>query len=511
MKHNLTKFFLIFTLLFCCIGANLPSATVFADNTNPFTLTDCQVNIADIDKYNNISIYSNTVFLTSTELSKITISNNNNLSVFNNYGTNDGQITAPKFTKKIAGDKIAIYDLNRVQIFDEQFNYIKRFAYIDNQPLPLSLGTVVSMCADYQGNLFLLDKTNNLILTINQQNDIIQTIQLPQEQQVLINDNSKIYTNANGNKIAVINASENNFVFDISNQTIHEINNTFYNFVLFDCMDNMFLIKTVNDKTEITKYECDNYTYSTTKEFNLTFNSIDIDIETGKLYGLTDKVYLIENKEFFADASTQITTVDIKSTQAQQTALPVYLTKNSAKLYSTCVSFASSVTLNNNTKVVVLQSQIPQNKSMNYCMVVKDNTELFGYIENSNLTAVQSDFIQVQYKTTCHSVNLLSYPSQNAGIVQTIANKDQILTVVGTVCDYQNSDNQGYYEVKVDDKIAYVEQRFVVKTDLVEIQKADTKPVETNQSQFIAMVLAIVCLFVVTVFVCYIINKKVKN
>lgn len=510
MKTKFYKIFIIFTLIVATLLAYRPTIqVVFAQDNSEFTITNYQLNVADIDNYNYINIFGDNINILSTELHKLCYVKSETVKSFSNYGTNDGQITAPQFLKRIS-NQLAIYDINRIQVFDLDFNYIKRFAYINNEPLPLALGTVVSMSADYSGNIYMLDKTNNLILKLNTSNDIIEKLEIV-TQQITINDNSKISVNANGNKLALINCSESNFVYNSTNQTSQTINNEGYNDVLFDCMDNLFLFKKTDNTTQISKYECDNYTTPITKNLNLTYTSLDIDIETGKLYFLNEQVYLIENEQFFSNASTEISPVDIKSTLAHDTALDVCKTQNNAKLYSTCVSFASSIVLTDNTKVVVLQKEMPQNKNMTYCLVTHNNTELTGYIESQNLIPILKNIVETPYKTICQNVNIYSYPSLNAGVVKTINLNNQILTVVGNTCDYINSNNQSYYEVKIDDKIAYVEQRFLVKTDLVEIQKTDVAPIETNYNQFIAMVLAVTCLFVVTLFVCVFLFEKSKD
>lgn len=510
MKIKTLNIFLIFSILFCnlFLGVNA-SKIVFAEEVEEeFTITNCVIELENIDKYNYINIFSDNITLLSTEQNKIAFLGGESTKTFENTGTNDGQIIAPKFVKKIADDKFAVYDINRIQIFDADFNYVKRFAYIYDDTLPLALGGIVSISTDYAGNLYMLDITNNLVLKLNIDDDIIHKISIDGAN---ITDNSKISVNANGNKLALINVLEQNVIYDLTNNNIVVLNDDSYDDAIFDCMDNLFLFKKSGTSTQVTKFACDDPTNTTTKSIDLTYNSLDMDLETGKLYLLNSQVQYVQNEQFFASASTQINPVDLKSTLPHKSFLNVCTTKNSAKLYSTCVSFASSVVLQDDTKVVVLKDEMPQNKNMSYCLVTQNNTELTGYIETENLNKIVSSFAEKQYKTICQNVDVLSYPSINSGVVKTLNNPNDTITVVGDVCSYLGSNNQAYFEVKIDDKIAYVEQRFLARTDLYEIQQIQTEPVQTNQNQFIAMVISVVCLFVVTLFVCFVIGKKAKE
>lgn len=507
MKNKLFIFFSILGLLLSTLFVNIPSQIVFAQE-NTFDITEHSVNVADINKYNYIDIYSNNITLLSTELNTISYITQSTTNTFNSVGVNDGQIMMPKFAKKI-NNHIAIYDsLKRLQIFDSEFNFTKRFAYIQDDNLPLNLGEIVSISTDYSGNLFMLDKTNNLILKVGLNDDIINKIDINKE--ITIADNSKICVNANGDKIVLINTNESNLIYNTNTQTCSEIDNNIYDDCLFDCMDNLFLLKK-DTTTSISKYNINDITAPVTETLNLTYNSIDIDIETGSVYILSDKVYKVTNDNYFSNASTEISPVDITSTLAHETALVVCNTKNNAKLYSTCVSFSSSIVLSNNTKVIVLQAQMPQNKNMSYCLLTANGQELKGYIETSNLTTINTQTNELQYKTICKNVDILSYPSQNAGIVKTLTDEATTINIIGNTGDYVDINGDRYFEAKVEDKIAYVNQKYLAKTNLAEIEKIETTPTETNQSQFVALVLTVVCLFVVTIFVCVVINKKYKN
>ncbi|MGN1222174.1 MAG: hypothetical protein ACI4TT_02970, partial [Christensenellales bacterium] len=317
------------------------SKTVFAEEVEEeFTIINCVMELENIDKYNYINIFSDNITLLSTELNKIVFCGGESTKKFENTGTNDGQIIAPKFIKKIADDKFAVYDINRIQIFDADFNYLKRFAYIYDDTIPLALGGIVSISTDYAGNLYMLDITNNLVLKLNVDDDIIYKISTDGTN---ITNNSKISVNANGSKLALINVFEQNVIYDLTNNNIVVLNDDNYDDAIFDCMDNLFLFKKSGATTQVTKFACDDLTNTTTKTLNLTYNSLDIDLETGKLYLVNEQVQYAQNEEFFASASTQISPVDLKSTLPHESFLNVCETKNSAKLYSTCVSFASSV------------------------------------------------------------------------------------------------------------------------------------------------------------------------
>ena len=74
------------------MGVNA-SKIVFAEEVEEeFTITNCEVELEYIDKYNYINIFSDNITLLSTEQNKIAFCGGESTKTFENTGTNDGQI-----------------------------------------------------------------------------------------------------------------------------------------------------------------------------------------------------------------------------------------------------------------------------------------------------------------------------------------------------------------------------------------------------------------------------------
>ena len=68
-----------------------------------------------------------------------------------------------------------------------------------------------------------------------------------------------------------------------------------------------------------------------------------------------------------------------------------------------------------------------------------------------------------------------------------------------------------YYEVLMEEKIGYINQKYLVEESLFESEPIETEKTDNNQGKFVAFMLAIASLIIATAFVCVVVVKKKEN
>lgn len=497
------SFILIFLLcLITLLSFNTSNLVLaFAENIEKVDIT-----VENISKYNYIDKHADNFVLTSTELNTITIANSTDTKSFSTLGGTEGSVSNPYFTKAIDEQNLAVIDeFDRIQIFNYEFQFIKQFYAIQTSSSFIKLGKVVSIDVDYSGVLYMLDLSNNKILKLDISETYISEV-MHDVSDFEVTEDSQIAVNTNGNLIAICGASEKTFILNTQTNLVTEITCQNAIKLFFDCSNNLYAVKA--DGT-IEKYLSGTFQIDSSKTISNSFSDITIDVETGTIYFINDDIFMIDTAGWTANASLQSAPIDITSTQLHQNALMVCEAKSDTKLFATSVSFSSSVNIAEGTKLVVLDYQTAQNTNLSYVLAVINNAETFGYVDNTAIEQINLSSENTQYKTICKNVKVLSYPTQNAGTSKLLA-ENQKVTIIGNCGNFIDEVGNTYFEVNIDGKIGYVNQNYLVKTDLFESKKTSTTAIDTHKGQFVAFMLAVASLGIVTLFVCVVILKKAK-
>ena len=494
MKKILTTIMAFILLLFCGTTPQKVYAEPIDDN-----LTAMNVNLENFEDYTFLDIHSKTLLLLSNQ--RVTKFEDETLN-FDDTNTVTG-IYQPKFAL-ILNDEIAVLDsLDRVQVYNTNFEYKNTYQYVEGET-KYNLGNIVDVSKDYAGNLFLIDSSNNKVLMLSKNCENI--VELEVDETYIFDDNAKISVNPNGNLIAIYN-NEKITLYDINlHQKVKEIE-TFANQILFDYQSNLFVLQ----GSDIKKYSADAYEFESQKNLSITPKNITIDAETGRFYVLTDDdVYKYFESDFSADASSEVAPIDITSSEILSSQVRFAKTKNLTKLYATCVSFSSSDEILGDNLVMILKTDIEANNQMWFCLSVIDGKEKQGYIEKSNLTLLDEENQNASYSTICKNVSVYAYPTTSSSVVKTIKNESVTLKILGGCYNFKSTNNSTFCAVEFDDGVGYIQSEFLQKADLFEGLVIDVEPTANNSTQFVAYILTSISLFVAVIFVCSIIAKK-KN
>ena len=496
MKKLINLFLSI--LLVVSIFVTLPSHIVFADEEDGIPIEI----LADVDKYENMSIYSNKVLLCSAEGEIFDVANN---FKFDSADLETG-IFEPMFAEETPNNFVVFDSLKRIQVYNKAFEYIKTLNLV-SATTPYNLGDVVDVTKDYSGNIFFLDTTNQKVLTLK--NDIKKIEEVNLTLSFTITADTKICANPNGNLLAIL---ENNkvYVYDLSSLELAKEIEVYGEIVLFDYLNNLFCAKCEADKFTISKYIVVNYTYDSNFEVAKQTRSLQMDIETGDFYFLSDKLYKVSKEGFCANASDEVAPIDITTTTLLEEQCTFAKAKTETKLFATCVSFSSSDNLSQNQTVIVLENNIPQNQAMCYCLANIDGHQKLGYAKKADLLVINVVPQQAQYKTIYKNVKVLTYPTHNAGVSQTITNENTIVVVIGSANNFVDEDGNSYYSVLLDDKVGYINQNCLQNTGNFESVMLDIEPTPDNSTQFMAYILVFVSSFILVIIVCIFIARK-KN
>ena len=456
-----------------------------------------QVN--NIESYNYISNFSSTLLLTSN--SEILCINSDDITSFDNDDLETG-VYIPKFALQTTNN-IAVFDsLNRIQIYTNDFEYVKTFNYVDAETR-YNIGNIVCVAKDYAGNLFFADATAQKILYLSTSLDAVTEITI--DEQIVVDSETKIFVNANGNLLAI--KSQNQvYVYDIlANLILANIDAT-ADELYFDYLNNLFVLYQNN----ISKYSNIDYSFVETKNFDINIKSASIDIETGTFYFLSDKIYTFADTNFAENASFEVEPISVETTELLPQQIQFAKASKDCLLYATCVSFSSSDEITENQLVMILDKNIAQNNNMWYCLTNINGVQKQGYITKNNLTVLENETQNAIYKTICKNVELKTYPTDNAGVSTIIVPENTQLCVLGTVHNFVDSTGKSYFAVQTNNGVGYIEQKYLTETVNFESEMKDLVPLDNGQTKFIAYILTTISLMIATIFVCIIIGKK-KN
>ena len=144
-------------ILFASIFLYFPKATIYANDELP----QPEVVLQNVDEYQNMSIYADETLLCSSLGKVLDVKNN---TTFQNDDIEEG-IVSPKFAQKTDNCFVIFDSLDRIQIYNLNFEYQHTLRYVDCN-LPYNLGNIISVTKDYSGNLYFLDITNQKVLTV---------------------------------------------------------------------------------------------------------------------------------------------------------------------------------------------------------------------------------------------------------------------------------------------------------------------------------------------------------
>jgi hypothetical protein len=185
----------------------------------------------------------------------------------------------------------------------------------------------------------------------------------------------------------------------------------------------------------------------------------------------------------------------------------VFETINNAPLFTNQEAREVQNFLQDGTKVVVIGAD-EENEELSFVLTVISEEEITGYIQTANLSPLTEEFEETELKTICKNVDVWSYPSESFDKVSTISAENTTIKVVGTVCGYVDQKGNSYYEVEIDNETCFINQNFLAEPNVFESEKIETEPIQSNTMQFVAFVLSVVALLVITLVVCILISKK---
>ena len=505
MKKYISIFFALMLGIFTFFCPQNAGANCFADE-----VTNLGYSFENISNYYSISKYSKTIYLTAeSKIAKI----DNQVVYFDNSDTTTG-IYKPQFAMQVDDEVVAVFDsLNGIQIYNCNFEYKATYRIVESlQNTKYSLGKVSSVAKDYLGNLYFIDYTNSKVLclaqnatTITEANIDALDITFDKNSQIAVNPNGDIIAISNGENIYVCNLQQNKIIAQFSAKSSK---------IMFDYASNLFL----QNQNNILKYDNQNYQNTDSKQIDITPTDITLDVETGVFYLLLDNIYTYYSNGFALNPSDEAYPVNPTSTTLLSDVVTMAKVTTKTKLYSTCVSFASSDDVEINSQVIVLSKDVEQNRNMCYCLLIIDGVQKQGYIEKVALQTQQVVIPEQTYKTICPKVPVQTYPVSTSGLYSDAETNQPIYlgeeTEIEVVSDLQNfTDATGntYYAVKIGQDgqfVGYVNQNYLAPTNQFESEKTDITPYGDRQTEFIAYILTVVVLLGVTIAVCVYISKK---
>ena len=144
------------------------------DTDEPAMLENLQtidIEVENLDEYIFLDNYSTEILLTSnSKIAKFDVNTPDEVEY--QVCTMQTGIFEPKFATKIGKNNIAVFDgLKRVQIFDEEFNFVKSInvVYV-NEDSAYNLENVTSIAKDFFGQIYMLDLFHQKLLTLNVSN-----------------------------------------------------------------------------------------------------------------------------------------------------------------------------------------------------------------------------------------------------------------------------------------------------------------------------------------------------
>ena len=485
-------------LLFSMINPNNSGKNIFADET----AVQIQTDIDDIESFYHIDYFDGEIFLTAQN--NVTVLNSNLEST--SFESNDIStgFYKPKFALKTSKNSVFVFDeLKRIQKFDAEFEHQKTYQYVKATDYYL-LGNVADITKDYFGKLYFVDFENNKLLTIDNTDDFI--LELTVNFDFEFDQNSKIAVNPNGDLLAVF-FDEKIMLFDMETLAVKkEIPASNVKNIKIDCLNNLFLIY----ENKIEKYDFDSFEKVDTINFDIQIKSCSLNIENGKFYVLSDKIYKFYSEGFSANATGGDAPVDISITTLNNEICEFARVKNKTKLFTTSVSFSSSDEIDENQIVVCLKKDIAENSQMCYCLANMNNEQKTGYVSKVDLEFLTLESNNEVFETVCKNVNIYTYPTKNAGIYSSIKNDDTIVIVLSDLGEYIDENDNKYYAVSTENGVGYVEQKYLAKMGNFESTKIETDDYNTYQKEFVSYIIIVTCLVLITVASCVFVAKKKK-
>ncbi|MBE5745754.1 MAG: hypothetical protein E7359_00490 [Clostridiales bacterium] len=405
-----------------------------------------------IDNYNttnyfNYKIYNETNFYTVNKLTnKIEHFNNNIVTTYGEYGNTDGKFTEIKFFKVLKNGEFVVLDnLNRLQFFDSNFNFIKIFQHIKNNTTFELLGNITYITEDIYSNVYLVDETHGYILKANSSMDNFEIVK-----NNLQLSNSKISYLNNLNEIVIL--QNNTLTINNINITVekdcYEIFSDALNYIYLVCNDEILKFNT--NLSEIASIELPKGS-----EYN-------INLENGKIYYfLNNKITVCEN--FASDISTFDPPVDINNPELLTSQIDIFTINNTCNLLKNPYSNECLLKLQSGDEIIKLASIQNAGIDFTYVLYLNNNTQFIGYLENKFLTYKTLTNTNYTVLPIRNDINYYKYPTNT--LENTLQNK-LIYNEQYTVTREILLDNCLFLEIKLDNNYIYVLNEEVLNTEL---------------------------------------------
>lgn len=399
----------------------------------------------DTDNYFNYTIYSDTNFYTVNKITnKIEHFDNNIVTEYGEYGNTNGKFTEIKFFKVLKNGEFVILDsLNRLQFFDNNFNFIKMFQYIEYNNSFKLLGSIVDIAEDIYSNLYLVDKTNNYILKANSSMENITILNSYTDLQ-----NAKITVLNNSSDIAIL---QNNKI--ILNELSIELETTGYE-IFSDALNFIYIVS----DNEIIKF---NNNLSIVSNIKLEKGSeYNINLENGIIYYfLNNQIQKIEN--FASDISSFEPPIDIFDKNFSTNKANICTVTTIANLLSNPYSNDIIIKLAVNTDLILLANIESSGIDFAFVLYLNNNNYYLGYVENKFLTNKNINETNYQVSPIRNDINYYKYPTK---LLNNSAENKLTYNENYTVKREIILDNKTFLEIKINNFYTYVLNQEVINT-----------------------------------------------
>lgn len=452
---------------------SINSYILSTDNNNNTSFKKDNVLIASnsssLGRFNNVNdmhIQGNTLYISDTKNNRIQIIKNNNISQINDLqvdtqphsvqlDTNQNLYFVEKTSSNTSN--LAKYSLNA------QLEYVRSKNYSTYDLV--SLGLVSDATISIHGELFLLDYTNNKLLSLNQETGI----QPKYTFDFTLTEFSKIEFIRSLNKLAILN---NNIIYLIDINKLNTENNPIIDTLAVSNCSNITsglnsIITLCDNKIKCINVS-DNTMYTSPKVITdsrfSNISTITYNISSHQIYGFNSSLqaivyfdYNIDNENLEFDELTK----ELLPSSIPPLAIKVI---NNAIIYDnpfnlgnqyTNVSFCIGIELYNDAYYRVL---FQENKNLKVGFLAKNNAQLNQHVTTSKLSV----------KTTNQKVPIFKYPTllkhNGQAIITDYIPIDSNISISNTLFPI-SIDNKSFYAYEINGTIGYILSTDIILND----------------------------------------------
>lgn len=502
-RYILFLFSLVLLILVCPIKNVVLAETIQGTPTKVLTNTTDFSNLSSFSTINNRDF----VFVDQTNL-KIVISGENATRSISASDDPEKSFVKPILAVQTYSEKFAVLDvlgvIGRLAIYNSnlQFENIQTAVLLSETDTtdPTNLGTdIPSMCVDYYGNVFILDKTYNYIVkydpTRTTETKLFRMTNLSDFE---IQPNSKIKCNISGtsiyvssnNKILVINGSE---------QTTYTFDYNIKDFVV-DCSGNVFILE---DSSVNMIHKFSMQVHEEVKSVEIpAFDRLYIEQENGVFYLINnDGIYTLSIEGFVANLLTFDAPIKFDEVKFIDSEVKIAQTKENANFLSNPYSLTNYITIPQSSKIIILSEYVENNLKFSYCLFEKeDGTPELGYILKEKYEILENEQ-EISEKKTYNKTILYKYPTVNSPQIK-VEDKD-IEFNSKLLNTYTDCFGNTFYSVSTSEGIAYIKTNALISSnnfETSEIIDSYDYPID-EPIAFILIVISITLLFAMSIYV----------